>query len=159
MIIRHFTKPHWVKPIIESGYIALERNNDEETCHRAINEYYGPSHFRPKSAADRAFEDYCEKHKGNQVWFTTQRHCHTAVQGFEDCYFEFDSDEIAAVKWHYFKKQFKSSDALRVISALDRSAKMCGDDPYTYWVCETPVSVKLAKNYDAMVEKYSLCVA
>jgi len=159
MLIRHFTKPHWVMPIIESGFIQLERNNNEETCKRAIFDYYGPLMWRDKSLADIEFDNYCEKHKGNQAWFTTQRHCHTAVKGFEDCYFEFDIDEIGAVKWHYFKKQFKSPDALRVISALDRSAKMCGDDPYTYWVSETPVPVTLAKNYKSMLEKYSLCVA
>jgi len=158
MMIRHYTKPHWIKPILDTGLILPERNNSEDACRKAIDEFYGQGYYRQPNQAELDFGLRIQRAKGDQVWFTTERKCNTAVTGLVDYYFEFDSEDIGAVKWHYFKKQFKSSEAVMIINALDRSAKLAGDDPYCFWVCEHAVDVTLAKNYEQVINKLECLV-
>jgi hypothetical protein len=161
MLIRHYTKPHWIKSILDTGFILPERNNDEETCRKAIEDFYGPGYYRTISVAEQQAGLRIQRAKGDQVWFTTENRCNTAVKGMNEYYFEFDSDEIGAVKWHHYKKKFTSAESKLIISVLDRSAKQAGDDPYCYWVCEQAVDVTLAKNYEdikqnAFISEYKL---
>jgi hypothetical protein len=60
-------------------------------------------------------------------------------------YFEFDSEEIGAQKWHYFKKKFTNELQRKIVRAIDKSAKQMGDNPYCYWICETTLPIALAK--------------
>lgn len=152
-IIRHYTKPHWVQSILTTGYIQPERcNSDYDLQHKTALEFYGDLLgkdiiMQRPSALQQQNEDIIEQAKGNQVWFTEQRNAASAIAGnaFKECYFEFDSEAIGAVKWHYFKRRFTNQHSKNIISALDRSAKHCGDDPYLWWVTETAVPVMLAR--------------
>ena len=132
MLIRHYTRPHWVKSILRDGYIDLEAQN-----------------FGAMEPHMRDYSRYITEVKGDQVWFTSERHCNTANELFKDewkdYYFEFDTEDIDVQKWHYFKKTLTHPKAEEVVGGLDRAAKKEGDDPYCYWVSEKPVPIAKAK--------------
>ena len=150
MLIRHYTKPHWVKYILDTGYIDLEMNNTDEFCEQVIRDYYGE--YRPRPLQSRLLDLQWAEAKGRQVWFTEEHKSNTGAYGFRECYFEFDSELIGAQKWHHFRKQFTSRTQQAVISELNRSAKRMGDDPYRWWVCTEPVPVSLARNTGALTD-------
>jgi len=158
-IIRHFTKPHWVRSIIDSGVILPERSNPDDRVQQRIQEYYGGTGivYHPVTAASREFNERIGRAKGNQVWFTSARQCRSAVDRIaEDCYFEFDSGDIAVRTWRDFKRSFSSSnlEAQHIISHLDRAARVMGDDPADYWVAEEAVSLQFARDYSRVRDRY-----
>ena len=157
--IRHFTKPHWVRAIIDSGLILPERSNREEDIERRIREYYSGTGvvYNPVTEASRAFEERIRRAKGDQVWFTGAALCRSAgSEVAPDCYFEFDSGDIAVRRWRDFKRSFSSSnlEAQAIISMLDRSARVMGDDPSDYWVSESAVELRYARDYGRVREQY-----
>lgn len=146
MIIRHYTKPHWVQSILDEGVIRLEEEINEAECKKRIDEYWGPGYYRPQPL--HAQERYRRwfSHRPHYAWFTEETKANSAYIGplSNECYFEFDSEAIGARKWHYVKRDFKSPQSKNVFSEMDRISKQLGDDPYKYWITETAVDISLA---------------
>ncbi len=161
-VIRHYTKPYWIKSIIDDGVINLEGYNDKETMSDAIYDFYG---YRPNmSGIERGpeWDKMCSAMKGDQVWLTEQRRCNTASKNFirdwKDCYFEFDTADIPVRRWHHYKKDILKNkpEAQRFITALDKTAKDMGDDSYNYWVSDVPIDISLAKRTGILSDEFSL---
>ena len=145
MLIKHYTKPHWVSSILQQGQIALEDSQSADTQHTVIDSYWGPGHSHIDPLG-RALTQSWLQVRPRYVWLTEDTVARTAYTGpgAEDCYFAFDSDSIQAQKWHYAKRTIAHPQAPDVVALMDRGARMIGDDPYHYWVCTQPVSVALA---------------
>tara|TARA_B100000029_G_C17594436_1_gene963605 strand:+ start:2205 stop:2702 length:498 start_codon:yes stop_codon:yes gene_type:complete len=151
-LIRHFTKPQFVQPILSDGIINKERSNSFEKQEKSMKDYYGevvPMSREAKEANIRG-NNFLSSVIGDFVWFTEERFANTALPKVmlptaKDLYFEFDSEEIGAIKWHHFKKRFTEETALSVIRVMDKAAKLVGDNPYCYWISESAVPIALAK--------------
>jgi hypothetical protein len=150
-LIRHYTKPQYVQPILSEGIIQKERHNSYEEQKRFATEFYGYSSERSSNQMrqQESIDNQVSQYIGDYVWLTEECLCATA-QGVNapkanNLFFEFDSEEIGATKWHYLKKAFTDKTALKLVSAIDRGAKLMGDNPYYFWICENPVPIALAK--------------
>ena len=151
-LIRHFTKPQLVQPIISDGIINKERSNSFEKQEKFMKDYYGEvvTMSRERKEAQIRADNFLTSVIGDYVWLTEERFCATALPNVmkattKDLYFEFDSEEIGAIKWHNFKKRFNEETALLLIRVMDKAAKLVGDNPYCYWISETAVPIALAK--------------
>ena len=138
----------------------------------AIYDFYG---YRPNVSAVTGGTEWdvysffctewdkkCSAMKGDQVWLTDAKRCNTASKNFsrewKDCYFEFDTADIPVRKWHHYKKDILKNkpEAQRFVTALDKTAKMMGDDSYNYWVSDVPIDISLAKRTGIMSDEFSL---
>ena len=151
-LLKHFTKPHLIQPLLVEGVIRTEarKSIDYEEEDKLMSKFYGISQKRSSAeiAQYEAMDKFYAKYIGNYVWLTEEKHCATAQGGVakaNELYFEFDSEEIGATKWHYLKKTFTNEVSVKLAKGLDKSAKLMGDNPYLYWICKNPVSVALAK--------------
>jgi hypothetical protein len=130
MIITHFTYAEASKLIEQSGYI------DFEGCNAR----------RGWDTMSRKDRRTIYKLIGHHVWFTQNNRCKTASD--DSIGYNFDSQQIGAVKWSEYKKRFKNSKVKwSMVEALDESASMMGDNSDDYWLCDKPVSISLQVNH------------
>ncbi len=117
MIITHFTKAHYYEPIIQSGVLTKQVNQNM---------------FIPRF-----------------VWLTEDKISKTGLPKIfqkEGNYvgFQFNSDDIGAVKWNVQKRKYQFNKNKRTECALlDQSAiEVFGDNPIDFWVCENEIDMK-----------------
>jgi hypothetical protein len=155
-LIKHFTLPENVEPMLACGVIKAEFQRIEEQRNRSKN-YYGYYDRMSPARIDhinQMRQTTLDAIGGPYIWLTAERYANTATKTSQvrtleidksKLYFEFDSEEIGAQKWHYRKKTFTAETARICSSILDKTAKEAGDNPYCYWICETAVPIALAK--------------
>jgi hypothetical protein len=132
IIVRHYTKPHWLDKILADGVIKTEGCNviEAQPNYQALMMQY--------------------RLVGRYVWFTegsadsvvAQQHS-VGITSADLPYIEFAADSIVIERWPDIRRQF-SGMALEVARAMDNSAIAMGDNPSKWWVGKQPVPLDKA---------------
>ena len=134
MRITHYTKPFHINKILATNELKLEGCN-----------------------FDLAYQALYFKERANikLLWFTQSECCYTAkpllinreTLSYEfvkinQIGFNFDSNEIGAVKWcDWYKPQLIFNKKRKIINELNSLALERGDNPQDYWILKTPISL------------------
>lgn len=130
LIVRHYTKPHWVEQILRDGVIKLEGSNviQSQPNYHALAQQY--------------------KLLGRYVWFTEDTaNCVVVTKGAHDLtstdlpFFEFAANTINIERWSDVRKKL-TGNALLFANRLDDRARLVGDNPNKWWVSKLPVPIE-----------------
>jgi len=138
--VYHFTSKHFQNDILRDGQILTEReklNKNLELCRDTSI----PKEWRRHTLERAVLLKTSYKLLGSYVWFTQNPEGVATATG-NDCVFEFDADDIGAVRWVEVMKTLTSKKQKRHLKSLMDIAIEEGDDPRDWWVTRKSVSVE-----------------
>jgi hypothetical protein len=122
MKITHFTYPTAFELIRQDGQVDLEGCNAK----------------RGWDSMSRNDRRLIYKAIGRHVWLTQGEKAKTASSN--EIALTFNSEDIGAIKWSEYKKQFRNSKhKWSIVEAFEESARMMGDNTNDYWLVSKPI--------------------
>lgn len=129
ILVRHYTKQHWIEKIFSEGELKLEGSNItiEQPGYRILMYQY---------KLVRRYLWFSESHEDSIV--AQQRAIGFSSENLP--YFEFRADSIDIHKWSDVRDLFTGT-SLSFAKQLDRTAIEDGSDPTKWWVSKQPVLI------------------
>ena len=143
--IHHFTDECYLQEIIQDGQILTERdvlNKHLHLCHSPLMD----KDWKQQILIFAPTMKFSCRLIGSYVWFTENPEGVATATG-NDVRFDFDANDIGAVRWITVMKGLNSSKQKRYLKSLMDTAISSGDDPKDWWVTRQPVSLDNCKGY------------
>jgi len=138
--IYHNTQKHFAYQIDRDGEILTERGKLNKNLEMCANPFFDENwKRRVKMNASRLRESH--KVVGSYVWFSDNPNG-VAVASGNDVSYEFDADDIGAVRWTEVMKTLTSKKQKRHLKSMTDIAIANGDDPRDWWVTNQSVSLE-----------------
>ena len=130
--IYHFTQKHYSYQIARDGEIITERDKLNKNLEMCANPFMDEKWKRSvKQSAPHLMFSY--DLLGSYVWFSENPNGVATATG-NDVGYEFDADDIGAVRWTEVMKTLTSKKQKRYLKSLMDIAISDGDDPREWWL-------------------------
>jgi len=138
--IYHFTQKHYSYQIARDGEIITEKDKLNKNLEMCANPFMDEKWKRSvKQSAPHLMFSY--DLLGSYVWFSENPNGVATATG-NDVGYEFDADDIGAVRWNEVMKTLTSKKQKRYLKSLMDIAISDGDDPREWWVTYEAVPLK-----------------
>ena len=139
-IIHHFTPKHYSYQIDRDGEIITERDIVNQNLKMCANPFIDENWKQSvRLSAPVLMKSY--DWLGSYVWFSENPNGVATATG-NDVGYEFDADDIGAVRWTEVMKTLTSKKQKRHLKSLMDIAIRCGDEPRDWWVTYQSVSLE-----------------